>query len=160
MFSNIVCATDGSEHAERALRYAADLAQRDGAKLHVVHVVEKLPARKMAGELNMHVDEEQLEDKVARQTRQVAAERNVSATVHLTTARSGQVAQRIIDVTTETGGDLIVVGTRGHSPVVGAMIGSVAQDLLHLAPCPVLAVTPGSIASDTPPAPQSLTAAR
>ncbi len=160
MFTNIVWATDGSEHADRALRYAADIAQRDGAKLHVVHVVEKLPPRKMAGELNIHVDEEQLKDKVARQTREVAAERHVSVTLHLSTGRSGHVAQRILDVTNETGGDLIVVGTRGHSPVVGAMVGSVAQDLLHLAPCPVMVVTPDSPASDTPPAPQSLTAAR
>ena len=160
MFTNIVWATDGSEHADRALRYAADIAQRDGAKLHVVHVVEKLPARKLAGDLNIHVDEEQLKDKVARQTRQVAAERKGSVTLHVITARSGHVAQRIIDVTTETGGDLIVVGTRGHSPVVGVMVGSVAQDLLHLAPCPVMAVTPGSSAFATAPAPQSLTAVR
>jgi nucleotide-binding universal stress UspA family protein len=160
MFTNIVWASDGSEHADRALHYAADIAQRDGAKLHVVHVVEKLPARKMAGDLNTHVDEDQLKDKVARQTRQVAAERNGSVTLHVITGRSGHIAQRIIDVTTETGGDLIVVGTRGHSPVVGAMVGSVAQDLLHLAPCPVLAVTPGGTASDTPTAPESLTAAR
>lgn len=52
MFTNIVWATDGSEHAERALHYAADIAQRDGAKLHVVRVVQKLPPRKLAGELN------------------------------------------------------------------------------------------------------------
>jgi nucleotide-binding universal stress UspA family protein len=160
MFTNIVWATDGSEHADRALQFAADIAQRDGAKLHVVHVVEKLPAVKMAGELNTHVDEEQLKDKVARQTRQVAAEGNGSVTLHLLTGRSGRIAQRIIDVTTETSGDLIIVGTRGHSPVVGAMVGSVAQDLLHLAPCPVLAVTRSSTPSDTPAAPQSLTAAR
>jgi nucleotide-binding universal stress UspA family protein len=160
MFTNIVWATDGSERADRALQFAADIAQRDGAELHVVHVVERLPPVKMAGQLDTHVNEEQLKDKVARQTRQVAAERNVSATLHLTTARSGHVAQRIIDVMAATGGDLIVVGTRGHSPVVGAMVGSVAQDLLHLAPCPVLAVTPGSTASDPPAAPQSLTMAR
>lgn len=160
MFTNIVWATDGSEHADRALQFAADIAQRDGAQLHVVHVVEKLPAVKMAGQFDSHVNEGQLKDKVARQTREVAAQRKVSATLHQTTARSGHVAQRIIDVITEARGDLIVVGTRGHSPVVGAMVGSVAQDLLHLAPCPVLAVTPGSVPPDASAAPQSLSAAR
>lgn len=78
MFTNIVWATDGSEHAERALHYAADIAQRDGAKLHVVRVVQKLPPRKLAGELNTLLAEDHLKDKVARQTRQVPAERNVS----------------------------------------------------------------------------------
>lgn len=160
MFTNIICATDGSEHGDRALRFAADLAQRDGAELHVVHVVEKLPALKMAGQLDTRVDEEQLKDKVARQTRQVADERNVSATLHVTSARSGHVAQRILDVMTDNRGDLIVVGTRGHSAVVGAMVGSVAQDLLHLARCPVLAVTPGSAVPHVPTPPASLTATR
>lgn len=149
MFTNIVCATDGSEHADLALQYAADIAQRDGAALHVVHVVERLPPRKLAGELNTHVNEQELDEKVSRQTRVIAAERNVTARLHLPPGHSGHVAQRIVDVTTETGGDLIVVGTRGHSGLVGALLGSVTQDLLHIAPCPVLAVPPVRLLAGT-----------
>src|SRR5665213_4411081 len=52
MFTNIFWATDGSEHADRALQYAADIAQSDGAELHVVHVIEKLPGAQVAGQLN------------------------------------------------------------------------------------------------------------
>jgi nucleotide-binding universal stress UspA family protein len=37
---------------------------------------------------------------------------------------------------------VIVVGTRGHGPLAGALLGSVAQHLLHDAPCPVLAIPP------------------
>lgn len=157
MFTNIVWATDGSEHADRALRFAGELAQRDGAALHVVHVIERLPTAKMAGQLNTYLNEEQLDDKVARQTREIAAERNITATLHMTTGRSGHVAERIVDTMTETGGDLIVVGTRGRSPVVGALVGSVAQDLLHLAPCPVLAVPPVRTEAGTPQETASLT---
>jgi nucleotide-binding universal stress UspA family protein len=159
MFTNIVCATDGSEHADRALQYAAEIAQRDGAALHVVHVVERLPARKMAGELNTYLNEDELNDKVGRQTREIAAQRNVSATLHMVPGRSGHVAERIIDVMTETGGDLIVVGTRGHSAVVGALVGSVTQDLMHIAPCPVLAVPPIRPTAQTPARSASLTTA-
>ena len=159
MFTNIVWATDGSEHADRALQYAADIAQSDGAELHVVHVIEKLPGAKVAGQLNTHVNEEQLDEKVASQTRQIAAQRNVSATLHMVPGRSGHVAERIIDVMTETGGDLIVVGTRGHSAVVGALVGSVTQDLMHIAPCPVLAVPPIRPTAQTPARSASLTTA-
>jgi nucleotide-binding universal stress UspA family protein len=35
MFTNIIWATDGSEHSDRALDYAIQMAQRDGAGLHV-----------------------------------------------------------------------------------------------------------------------------
>ncbi len=59
-----------------------------------------------------------------------------------------QPAQSIADLANEVGADLIVVGTRGQSPTVGVFAGSVAQRLLQVAPCPVLAVPPGSVAPD------------
>jgi nucleotide-binding universal stress UspA family protein len=159
MFTNIVCATDGSEHADRALLHAAEIAQRDGAALHVVHIVERLPGRKMAGQLNTYLNEDELDEKFGRQTREITADRNVRATFHTAPGRSGHVAQRIVDVMNETGGDLIVVGTRGHSGLVGALLGSVTQDLLHIAPCPVLAVPPIRPAAHTPSQTGSLTTA-
>jgi nucleotide-binding universal stress UspA family protein len=66
-----------------------------------------------------------------------------------------QPAQSIANLATEVGADMIVVGTRGHSPVGGVFAGSVAQRLLQVAPCPVLAVPPGV----APPEPQSGSAA-
>jgi nucleotide-binding universal stress UspA family protein len=59
-----------------------------------------------------------------------------------------QPAQCIADVASEVGADMIVVGTRGHSPVGGVFAGSVAQRLLQVAPCPVLAVPPGAAAPE------------
>jgi nucleotide-binding universal stress UspA family protein len=141
MFSNIVWATDGSEHADRALEYAVQIARRDGATVHVAHVVEKLGGVRVAGQ-NAKLDEERLDDKIARQVRALNAEPGVTATLHMTAGRSGDVAGRIAEVGAECGADLIVVGTRGHSAVVGAMIGSVTQRLLHVADCAVLAVPP------------------
>jgi hypothetical protein len=47
---------------------------------------------KMAGDLNTHVDEDQLKDKVARQPRLVAADRTGSVTLHVITGRSGHIA--------------------------------------------------------------------
>jgi nucleotide-binding universal stress UspA family protein len=52
----------------------------------------------------------------------------------------GGPAPAIEEIADNAGGDLIVMGTRGHSPVAGLLLGSVTQRLLHIARRPVLAV--------------------
>lgn len=141
MFTNIVWATDGSEHAERALGYATAIADREGAQLHVVHIVEKLVSGRVAGQ-NVFVNEDEMDARIREQARQIAAQHGVKATVHMTPSGAGHVADRIADIATDTGADLIVVGTRGHSALGGLLLGSVTQRLLHIAGCPVLAVPP------------------
>jgi nucleotide-binding universal stress UspA family protein len=158
MFSNIIWATDGSGHSDRALRYAADIAERDGAEIHVVHVVEKLVGGRVAGQ-NTHLNEEQLDEKIRRQTREIACDRNIKTTLHMTAGRTADVAHGIAEVATHTGADLIVVGTRGHSAIVGTLVGSVTQHLLHVASCPILAVPPVSAGAESPLSDESLIAA-
>jgi nucleotide-binding universal stress UspA family protein len=80
-------------------------------------------------------------------------ESGISGALRVVNFPGMQPAQCIADVASEVGADMIVVGTRGHSPVGGVFAGSVAQRLLQIAPCPVLAVPPGA------PAPASETEA-
>ena len=61
---------------------------------------------------------------------------------------SVSVAKRLANLARDSSADLIVVGTRGRSALVGAIGGSVTQRLLHVAHCPVLAVPPAE-QSDT-----------
>lgn len=141
MFTNIVWATDGSEHAERALGYAIAIADREGAQLHVVHIVEKLVAGRVAGQ-NVFINEDEIDAKIKEQARQVSAQHAIKTTVHMSPGGAGHVADHIAKIATTVGADLIVVGTRGHSALGGLLLGSVTQRLLHLAGCPVLAVPP------------------
>jgi nucleotide-binding universal stress UspA family protein len=80
--------------------------------------------------------------KVNEQLADVASERGIKTTVHISPT-PGNTAKRIADLAHEANADLIVVGTRGHSAVVATILGSVTQRLLHMAHCPVLAVPPG-----------------
>lgn len=142
MFSNVVWATDGSAHADRALDHARRLVARPGGRLHVTHVVEKLAGTRVAGQ-DASVEEPEIEAKIRRQADEVAAD-GVQVSVDMRAGRMGEVAAVISAVAAETGADVIVVGTRGHSAVLATVIGSVTQRLLHVAPCPVLAVPPGA----------------
>jgi nucleotide-binding universal stress UspA family protein len=52
----------------------------------------------------------------------------------------GSPAQNLIDVSREAA--LVIVGSRGYGPLVGSLLGSVGQQLLHHAECPVMIVHP------------------
>lgn len=146
MFEKVIWATDGSEHADRAMPRAIQLAADNGGELHVVHVVEKLMSARASG-LDAFANEDQVKARVERQAKSIATENGVKATIHIVVGLSNHTADRIADVATDTGADVIVVGTRGHGPLGSLVLGSVTQRLLHVSPCPVLAVPP-SVGAD------------
>ncbi len=139
MFNTIVWATDGSEHADRALQYAKALAAQHGAALVVVHSEEFLMGPRGGG-FPVHPDEEELHAKIQRQVAELAEE-GLEVTSKIVGGSSlVGAAHMIADAARDVGADLIIVGTRGHTPLAGLLVGSVTQRLLHIAPCPVLAV--------------------
>jgi nucleotide-binding universal stress UspA family protein len=146
MFSDIVCATDGSEHGDRALDYAVQLAVLEAASLHVVHVTETLVGPHVAG-LDARADEEEIDSRIRAQAEAIPVQYGIETTVDIGMTHSGNIAHQIAQIARDRKADLLVIGTRGHSALPGALLGSVTQRLLHLSPCPVLAVPPGREAS-------------
>jgi nucleotide-binding universal stress UspA family protein len=141
MFHTILCATDGSEHGDRALRHAIELARHDEAHLHVVHVIERWMGGLLAGE-TVFIDERETKAKVRAQTAEIAGDLDVPLTVHMPTTTGSRVADRLAAVADRLDADVIVVGVRGHSALGGLMLGSVTGRLLHIAHRPILAVPP------------------
>lgn len=137
MFRKILCATDGSPDAGRALHVASTLAADAGTAIDVVHVIEYFPAGRAAG-LATRVDE----SAVRQRSEEQVAGAGVTCVTHMPHTAAGKTARKIAELAGELGSDVIVVGTRGHSAVASAMLGSVTQRLLHEASCPVLAVPP------------------
>jgi nucleotide-binding universal stress UspA family protein len=76
----------------------------------------------------------------ARSSRRGALAEGFDATLKIVNHVGPQPAHAIADAAREVGADLIVVGTRGDGAVAGLVLGSVTLRLLHVAPCPVLAV--------------------
>jgi nucleotide-binding universal stress UspA family protein len=139
MFEVIIWASDGSEHADRALDYARELAEANSARLLAVHVKE-ITVGRGAG-YPVQLDEEEVERKIQGQAKDLT-EAGINASYEQLAATAGGAAHALADTAGEVGAQLIVVGTRGQGPISGLLLGSVTQRLLHIAPCPVLAVPP------------------
>jgi nucleotide-binding universal stress UspA family protein len=140
MFKNIIWATDGSESSNRALPLVKSLASEADGTLTVIHVVERIAAGKSFG-LTRFANEDEVLDEVKKSVAQLADE-GLNVTLQIIDEFTMQPAHTIGELARETGADLIVIGTRGHSALAGLLLGSVTQRLLHFAPCPVLAVPP------------------
>ena len=139
MFEVIAWATDGSEAADSALPIVTELAKTVGAKVVVIHAEEFAVGR--AAGYPVHVDEDELQSKIRGQIDKLKGE-GLDVTLTGASAAVGNAAHAIARVAEDEGAKLIAVGTRGHSPVAGLLLGSVTQRLLHIAPCPVLVVRP------------------
>ncbi len=138
MFSKIVVSLDGSEQSMAGLRYAQQLAADQSAHIEVVHVREVLVGRAVGGQpANLQETEivKQIETAVhGLSDAGFDVHLQVVSTVH------GGPARIIADVASGLRADVIVIGTRGHGAAAGLLLGSVTQRLLHLSPCPVLAI--------------------
>lgn len=138
MFKNIVWATDGSDAAENALPVAQSLADESGGKLTVLHVEETFVGPRAAG-MPVYIDEGELKEKLEARAKELGLEfKTIGGAPGLKPAHA------IADEATESGADLIVVGTRGHTALGGLLVGSVTHRLLHITPCPVLVVPPAA----------------
>jgi nucleotide-binding universal stress UspA family protein len=137
VFTTIILGLDGSEGCRPAVPVAADLARRYGAKIVIVHVDERVAAK--GGVVPVKADE----DEIQAELRQLAAdlsEQGIETSLETLEVILGGPAQAIERLAEKIGADLVVVGRRGHSPVVGLLLGSVALRLLAISKRPVLAV--------------------
>ncbi|MGQ9461039.1 MAG: universal stress protein [Candidatus Bathyarchaeaceae archaeon] len=127
--SKILVAIDGSETAEKALRYSVQLAKKHKAKITLLNVGEsKLFSFKP--EVVREAGEHVLSDAAAK----------VKGLKLNTRLEFGSPAETIIEVAEKENYDLIVVGSRGISRVKRFLLGSISDDVIHHAKCSVLIV--------------------
>ncbi len=145
MFTHILLALDGSDGSARAIPFLSELATPSETQLDVVLANEHLMGR-AHGPVNPAVEED-----IAKVQATVDSLRQDGwkAEFHVVVCMAGAAAHEISDFAKSRGCDVIVTGTRGHSPWAGALVGSVTQRLLHLAPCPVFVVPSGADQHDS-----------
>jgi nucleotide-binding universal stress UspA family protein len=142
--TKILVPVDFSPHAERAFGYAMALAQRFGATLGLLHVVEDpFVTGAWNSEVSVPNVGELLEGLIANAERRLATLRQSAAALGVTAETAlmtGAPAHAIVEHAKEGGFDLIVMGTHGHTGLSHVIMGSVAERVVRKAPCPVLTV--------------------
>ena len=143
-WKRICCPIDFSQPSQDAARVAARLSHRFESELQLLHVFQlpvysfmdaavSMPIR-MVNELLERIDSF-LAD-CAQEAKQLGAPKVLSTKV------DGLPHVEIVRFARETGCDLIVMGTHGHTGVKHALIGSVAEKVIRSADCPVLTIRP------------------
>jgi nucleotide-binding universal stress UspA family protein len=145
-FYRIVVPTDFSPCAKAALDLARRLAAAHGAELVIAHAVSDAPlwseGLMSAGDVERVL--ESMRERAAAELERLAAEARAGGVQARGVVRQGPAWREIVDLATDERADLVVVGTHGRGGVQRALMGSVADRVLRLAPCPVLTVREAS----------------
>lgn len=152
MFETVLLAHDFSPSSERALAYAVDAAQRSGATLHLMHVDKTAEGVLFEGGQVPPSDELQsrFEDRCrASLAPYPLAPGDDQVVCHA--ARGVAPAPLLVQKAQALGADLLVTGTEGRRGARRLIVGSVAEEILRTAPCPVLTVRERSDAAEDPP---------
>jgi len=136
-FKSILLATDFSDASEKAFHYAAAIARLYGSKIFLVHA---LPAESISfiPELPLERDRRQAEQKMEN----LANRNELKEIAHETVLQGGPVWSVLADVIQQANIDLVVLGTHGRAGFSKFILGSVAEEVVRRADCPVTTVGP------------------
>lgn len=135
MSSGIVVGYDGSEHAKAALRAGLDVGKAYGEKVIIAFGYDLNP---VAGEIHdYHAAVRELADQ--RLSEALAVAHAAGTEVEATIVERAP-AEALVALAEERDARVIVIGTRGESPLRGALLGSTAHKLLHVTDRPVLVI--------------------
>jgi nucleotide-binding universal stress UspA family protein len=140
---NILFACDFSVTSEAALPYATAICRHFGATLHLAHVMSDTGLLMLSGGVDyvsMGTIYEDAHTEAKERLERISM--RLGELPHQCHVRHGQVWQNLAEIVQENEIDLIVVGTRGRGGLGKFLLGSVAEDILRHAPCPVLTVGP------------------
>jgi len=142
----ILLATDGSDSSLHAARMAGELstALKD-VQVIVLYVAHVPRAYYAVDEFGNKVTPEVPMDVMIRRTGEPILRKTISALglpeeQVVTEVQVGEPAEEIVDYARLEQVDMIVMGSRGLSPIKEILLGSVSDKVLHTAPCPVLIV--------------------
>ena len=140
----ILLAVDDSKFSRAALKAVLELAPPSGTEVRVLHVIEPpsvLVARGMGGQnasLRMIWEAQRSNgEALVKQCEKQLADAGFKVT---TSVLQGEPRGKIVDVATKWHAGLIIVGSHGRRGLERFLMGSVAESVVHHAPCSVQVV--------------------
>jgi nucleotide-binding universal stress UspA family protein len=136
VFGTIVVGVDESGHADRAVQTVTRIASATGDKVIVFHGVVLHASRAKPFTTETYDQGQQVVDRYVKQL----TDAGVTATGEVHRELETGVGGALIDVAANNQAGLLVVGTRGRSDLASMLLGSVAHEVVHKSPLPVLVV--------------------
>jgi len=141
---SILVPTDFSEHSDRAVRQAVDIAEQHNSKIYLLHVVDRLqqcaidyciPQETM---MKVQYDsEKEAAKKMREEAEKILKTKNIDLVFDV---KAGIPYEEILKEQQERKADLIVIASHGRTGLLRTLIGSVAERVMREAKCPVLLV--------------------
>jgi nucleotide-binding universal stress UspA family protein len=139
LFKKILIATDGSKRTQDAVQMGLNMAREQRSKVYAVYVVDTVTFTSIPMDVtweNMYqLLKDEGEDAVGRV--KAAAAPGIDVETHVL---EGNPALEITKFAKDNDVGLLVVGTLGKSGIDRILLGSVAEKVVRIAPCPVLVI--------------------
>jgi nucleotide-binding universal stress UspA family protein len=155
MYKRVIVPVDGSPTATKALVAALQLARDSGGRVRLIHVVEELAFVDgydmyggQTGELLQVMRE--AGDKVLDAALEIARSAGVEADKQLFDRFGERLGEVVASAARDWNADLIVLGTHGRRGIGRVLLGSGAEQIIRLAPTPVLVIRSGEETTPRP----------
>ena len=140
----ILVPIDFSENSSKLVKSAVFFAEKFGAKLYVVFVMQRLDD--YSGFFVPHMPiaqfEEEMTQSAEKKMNAFVSENLKGAGAHAAKVLSGDIAEEIIRYAETEGVDMIIMGTHGYKGLEKVLFGSVADKVVKTSSCPVLTINP------------------
>jgi nucleotide-binding universal stress UspA family protein len=138
---NVLFATDFSPVTEVAFAYAVAIADRYQSKLYVVHVINTESFDLVELE-SARLLIKQAHQEAERKISQLLEPLRLQSDRYQIVVAEGVISESLLDVVRQNQIDLVVLGTHGRRAFKKLLMGSIAEEIFRMAPCPVLTVGP------------------
>lgn len=141
MYKRILVPVDGSETSNRAVVAALQMARENGGRIRLVHALDELAylsGYEYSADLLKAARDQG--SNVLEGARAMAQSAGVPADAKLVETAGRRLGELVAEEARNWEADLVVVGTHGRRGMSRILLGSGAEQVLRLAPVPVLAV--------------------